>query len=230
MTMCKKIILTTYDGVSIVGDFYESDKKNSKSILLLHMMPATRDSFTKFANKLKNEGFSAFAIDLRGHGDSIRQVIGGREKNLNFKNFSDKEHQQSINDVRKAIEFLKKISTEIFLIGASIGANLALWSLNYDKQLKGALLLSPGLNYRGVKTLSLAQNLNKGQKIFFVASRDDICGPGESADTTARFLYNAVPRNIKKEIKIFDKAGHGTTIFEREPEFMDNVILWLKNR
>jgi predicted alpha/beta superfamily hydrolase len=59
-----------------------------------------------------------------------------------------------------------------FLIGASIGANLSFQFLSENPQVKAIVLLSPGLNYRGV----ILENFKKeglGEKIFVISSLDD---------------------------------------------------------
>src|SRR3989344_931611 len=100
--MNEKVSFLTEDGVTVVGDYYEGG--GEKAVLLLHMMPATRASWIAFANKLVAEGWSALAIDLRGHGESV-SVPGGA---LDYKTFSDAEHQASIADVESGIEYLTK--------------------------------------------------------------------------------------------------------------------------
>ena len=138
----EKVTLKTEDGLDIVGLYYLGP--SSKGTLLLHMMPATKESWEEFAVKLQAEGYQVLAIDLRGHGESS----GGPE---GFRNFSDVDHQKSMFDIDAGIEFLEKkgaARNNLVLIGASIGANLALWSLTENKEIKMPVLLSPGLDYR----------------------------------------------------------------------------------
>ena len=69
----------------------------------------------------------------------------------------------------------------------------------------------------------VAVTFGAGRAVYFTASRDD----PESADA-ARALFSISPDATMKEIKIFDAAGHGTTIFEREPSFMNDIAAWLE--
>lgn len=226
--MREKVTYSTKDGVFIIGDYYAPERKSTTGVLLLHMMPATRESFVPFAKKVREKGFHVLAVDLRGHGESVRQKAAGGETILDFRDFSDSDHQQSIADVRGAIDFLhSKGADDIAVIGASIGANLALQALSEDGTLKEAILLSPGLNYCGIETVPFVKKLHSGQKVFFVASRDDMRGTNASAESMAKELFGAVPSRVKKEICIFESAGHGTTIFERQPLFTDEIIRWL---
>ena len=213
--MIQKVTLTTSDGKIIIGDY--SGKPGGPAVLMLHMMPATRASWQEFSEKLNNAGFQTLAIDLRGHGESE----GGPE---GYKRFSDEEHQASINDVETAVEFLKsKDSSRLFVAGASIGANLAVWYAATHSDIAGVILLSPGFDYRGIKTESYARALRPDQAVYYAAGRDDTY----SADTVEK-LFLQTPSGAKKEVKIFERAGHGTTIFEKEPRLMDELAEWLK--
>lgn len=214
--MPEKVNLKTADGINITASHWRGPA-GSPAVLLLHMMPATKESWNEFARKLNQAGFGVLAVDLRGHGESE----GGPD---GWRNFSDSEHQKSIEDARAGFEFQKNEGhSKFFLAGASIGANLALEHLAESEDASAALLLSPGLNYRGVETLPMAAKIRPDQGAFFAASRDDkITG----ADTMARQLYDAA--NCKKEIKIFDKGGHGTDLFAAYPELMSEITDWFK--
>lgn len=220
--MNERIELRTSDGVRIVGDYYTSENRSRGTVLLLHMMPATRDSWQSFAKNLTGAGFSALAIDLRGHGESAE--VG----KLNYKEFSDAEHQKSILDVEAAIEYLQKrdMGGGLFLAGASIGANLAMLYVTKNSDVQGAILLSPGLSYRGIETILLAGKIQASQSIYVVAAKDDVRSGG-SADEQAQKIYGSL--SSKKTIKIFETGGHGTDILEAHPEFQVELINWLKN-
>ncbi|PIR57935.1 MAG: hypothetical protein COU71_01290 [Parcubacteria group bacterium CG10_big_fil_rev_8_21_14_0_10_38_31] len=225
----EKIILKTSDSKEIIGNYLEVS--GAKGVgLLLHMMPSTKESWDVFAKQLAQSGFSSLAIDLRGHGEST----GGPE---GFVQFSDREHQDSILDVEGAIDFLikKGVSKEkIFLVGASIGANL---SLQYQKEnpfIKATILLSPGLNYRGILGGDLAKNLNNNQEIFVSGSEHD-CGyqsaDGSSNDKCASDMAKEIFDNsssLNKQIKLFSNSAHGTTILVRNEGFSKELISWLE--
>lgn len=218
--MLKKINLTTSDGVRISGNFYKTEKTDAPVIILLHMMPATKDSWNNFAKKLNIAGFQCLAIDLRGHGESS----GGPQ---GFQNFTDENYQKSIYDVECAIKFFlsKNVSIEkIFLVGASIGANLALQFQAENPKIKASILLSPGLNYKGIETEQMARKLKKDQSIFLIAGGNN----DEYSTETVQKLSNIISSE-NKEVMIFKNSGHGTMIFKEDPAIMDKIIDWLKN-
>ncbi len=201
--MSKPIKLTTSDGVEISGDFWPatsdvfsstSNVKNAPAGILLHMMPATKDSWKDFARKLNNGGFQCLAIDLRGHGESA----GGPDDS---RYFTDEQHQQSARDVETAAEFFvsKGIPMDkIFLAGASIGANLALQYQSEHPEIKASILLSPGLNYKGIETEPAVKKLQKNQSLFLSAGGEN---DDYSAETAQKLFEIAKIDN--KELKIF---------------------------
>lgn len=213
--MSERVEFATKDGTKIIGDYYSV--KSPRGVLLLHMMPADRKSWVEFAGKLQKAGFQALAIDLRGHGESEGGPNG-------YRNFSDSEHQASRLDVEAGAEFLKARGvSELHLVGASIGANLALQYLAEHPEVRSAILLSPGLNYRGVLTVPALEKVSEVQGAFFVAADDD----AYSRDTVLE-LSQKFPFEGRRLLKIFDAGGHGTKLFEAHPEFMEELIEWLR--
>ncbi len=216
--MPERINLRTADDVNIAGDHYRGEA-GSPGVLMLHMMPADKKSWAGFAKKLNEAGFGALAIDLRGHGESE----GGPD---GYRDFSDAEHQKSIEDVRAAVGFMTaEKHSKIFLAGASIGANLVLQYLAESDGVSAAVLLSAGLNYKGIETLPLAKKIRPEQGAFFIAAKDDVRSGG-AADEMSQNIYDTA--NCRKKIKIYDVGGHGTDLFSAHSELMDDIINWLK--
>lgn len=214
----EKIDFKTADGVSIRASHWRGEK-GSPAVLLLHMMPAVKGSWDEFAEELFANGFGVLAIDLRGHGESE----GGPD---GWRSFSDVDHQKSIEDVRAAVAFqAAEGHSKFFIAGASIGANLALEYLIESERASAAILLSAGLNYRGIGTLPLARKARAEQGIYLVAASDDVRSGGEAAKM-AKEIYDAA--ECKKDIKILDKGGHGTDMLKNHPELSRELVGWLK--
>lgn len=212
--MANRIELKTKDADDIIGDYYTA--ASNRGVILLHMMPADRKSWTPFAEKLVKSGFQALAIDLRGHGESK----GGPQ---GYKNFKNEDHQNSMADVVASAEYLEAQGVrEISLCGASIGANLALQYLIKNPDARSAVLLSPGLDYRGVRTDLFIMRVSATQRLYIAASDED-----EYSYASARTLAENAPKNSSCATKFFHNSGHGTRIFENHPEFMDEITIWL---
>lgn len=215
----QKIRFKTEDGLEIVGNYFPAEKNDAPAIIFLHMMPETKESWSDFAKKVTREGFQCLAIDLRGHGESQGGPVGS-------KNFSDAEHIASINDVISAVEFFvdKGIAVEnISLVGASIGANLAIVFQSGNPRMRAIVALSPGLNYRGVEIEHSAKDLKEEQSIFLAAGG----ASDEYSTETVLKIFDSI-KCANKEKMIFDDAGHGTAIFNSEFSLAEEIINWLK--
>ncbi len=214
----QKIFLTTKDGVKIVASLYPAESP-AGWIIFSHMMPAVKESWNNLAKLFQIAGYESLTIDLRGHGES---VSGGLGQKLNYRNFSGHEHQKSILDLEAAAEFLikerKAPAGKISFVGASIGANLSLQYTSEHPEFKKAVLLSPGLDYRGVKTEPMVKKLSAGQKVFFISAKDD----GNNAEENQK-LYDLIPAGAEKQIKIYETGGHGTDILEAQLELAELI-------
>lgn len=201
--LIEDVNLKTSDNVNIAATYYKSD--SNEGIILLHMLNKDKSSWSEFAKKLQTK-YKVLAIDLRGHGNS----------DLNWKSFSDKDFNNMLLDIDAANDFLKmEGANKIAIIGASIGANLA---LNYgtENDVSTAILLSPGLEYRGIKTEDAITKFNN--PILIVTSKKD----SYSYDSSNKLYPLAVG---KKELKIYEGERHGTDMLDND---LENLISnWL---
>ncbi|KKS44480.1 hypothetical protein A2567_02770 [Candidatus Azambacteria bacterium RIFOXYD1_FULL_42_11] len=213
----KKIInFQTKDGVKITGDFLDAQSK--KSVILLHILPGNRQDWDEFAQILQKNGYNALAIDERGHGDS--QAWLGEMGS--WQEFVQADYDKMIYDVEASADWLKnKIpETELAVMGGSIGANLSLL-YGAKTQPKIVVALSPGLNYKGIKTEIASRNFRKN--LLLVASKDDNY-PFESSQR----LFE-ISSAVKKEFIKYEDAGHGTRMFVSEPELKQRILDFLAN-
>ncbi|MEK7073635.1 MAG: alpha/beta fold hydrolase [Patescibacteria group bacterium] len=223
------VTLTTDDGVIIHGVIQEArPSTRSGSLgagwaLLLHMMPATKESYLPLMDALAARGVSSLAIDFRGHGESVHGPTGL----LDYQTFSYEQHKAKIKDIEAAVALLEKTygvgTRQIAFVGASIGANLAIQYAAAHADVPGVVALSPGLNYREIATMPLVQSLTLDRHLFLVGSADDeISGPA---------VEKLFERSLAQtDIKQFLDAGHGTRMFEKYPAFLEEIADWVAAR
>jgi pimeloyl-ACP methyl ester carboxylesterase len=215
----QKVSFVTKDGVTIVANYYPNKSAKFAGILV-HMRPKTKESFDDLAKFLQKQGYALLALDLRGHGESTESIKG----KLDYNKFSEEEEKESINDLIAGSLFLEKEGypkDKQFLIGASIGANLSFQFLSENPQVKAIVLLSPGLNYRGV----ILENFRKeglGEKIFVISALDD-----EPAYTAGRTLKSWYPDLNYLELP---SGGHGTNLFNSHPDLYEKILIWLREK
>jgi len=201
--LSEKVNLTTEDDVNIIARHYKQD--SNKGIILIHMYGKDRESWNSFAKELQNLKYNVISLDLRGHGES----------DLDLNLFQEKDFNNMVKDVEAAHKYLEDNNIfQISIIGASIGANIALNYAAQEPKIQKIVLLSPGLNYKGIKTGEAIKQYNR--PLLIITGKQDTYSR-ESSEK----LYNASPS--KKELKIYDTTQHGTNIINKIPSSKELV-------
>jgi pimeloyl-ACP methyl ester carboxylesterase len=220
--MSETINYKTLDNVFIVGEWSPSPNTIGVAILL-HMMPNDRKSWAPFQQILQKHNIASLAIDLRGHGESTKTEEGGV---LDHKKFSDEDHRKYLYDVIGAFDWLeeKKYSkSQIMMVGASLGANIALWALEDEPILAGAALLSPG-NYRGIDAVEKAGYIKPHHAIWAAGSDSDDPDAYEAAKNVVE-----IAAAERKKFVPYKNSGHGVHLFTSDPELMENLSAWIED-
>jgi len=219
--MPEKITYTTFDGVKIVGDWYPAPI-TSGVVVLMHTMPTTRKIMAPFAQVLAKHNVGSLAIDFRGHGESTQTDDGDI---LDYQKFNDSQHQQYLIDAIGAVDWLKSKNYsegQIMMVGASIGANIAIWMLEQNPALAGAVMLSPGI-YRGIDAVESATHAKFHQALWAAGSDSD----DTEAYETAKELIEQADVNRKKFVP-YKNAGHGIHLFTSDPKLMEDLAAWIQ--
>lgn len=197
------------DGLNVVGTIYTPAEMPPPwpGVILLHMLWGDRSSWEDFAQRLTAAGYAVLAVDMRGHGETggaVNWDVAGEDLDYVWDYFSARA---DIDDRRMAI------------IGASIGANMAILTGASEPATKTVVLLSLGLNYAGVKTLD--PMIAYGERpVLIVASEEDTY----AADSSSK-LEEAAQGEAR--LVMYQDSGHGTLMLEREPGLGELIIDWL---
>ena len=117
------------------GYFVEGGKTG---ILVLHAMWGLNDFFKRFSDKLSNEGFSVLALDLF-NGEVAKDIESA--KNLR----GSLDRKISHEAIKSAIAYLRERNeNQVGVIGFSMGANFALWTMDNCHKDVGATILYYG--------------------------------------------------------------------------------------
>ncbi|HXF42889.1 MAG TPA: alpha/beta fold hydrolase [Pyrinomonadaceae bacterium] len=207
----EKVFIRSADGTIIVGSFIKAKKEGSApAVLLLHQWQANRHTFDDLAERLANLGLSSLSIDGRGFGESTKQENG---KSVTAERTSQAV-EQMLEDVKASVNFLRTKQgvdpKRVAIIGASYGSSLALlYAANFDQEVKGLILLSPGLNYFGNMDTTAAIKKYGDRPILMFAAEDD----PESANAVRRLKELS---GGKADSEIFSSGGHGTYLLSNQ--------------
>jgi dienelactone hydrolase len=205
------LTVTASGGTALAASYYPPviarpvAGQKSPAVLLLHMVGGSRHDWDLFAAALQSNGMAALALDLRGHGDSPGPA----------------DWDKSPADVRSAWDALVARPdvdpARTAIVGASIGANLALIVGANNADVATVAALSPGLDFHGLKPAGLLGNFGQ-RPVLLIASRDDAYSY-DSAQQMALLL--AAPETF-----FYTNAGHGTAMFSN-PDLELRLVTWL---
>ena len=207
----QRVTFRTADGALLSGSYYEASVKPSSAVILVHMYTRNRRDWEPVATRLSAEGIAALTFDLRGHGESTPAAAE-----------SAAGPAAMVKDVAAALQFLGTradvANDRIGLAGASLGANLAVLAAAGDPSIRSLVLLSPTLDYRGVRIEQAARKLTR--PMLLVASREDAY-----SWRTVRDLTNPKQKESQnRETLLLDGAGHGTGMFARDSSLVQAIV------
>lgn len=213
---CQQSYLMSEDGIRLAYEYRPVPSAQGVAILL-HGLGSRYEEWYPLVGPLEKSGWSVMRFDFRGHGRSTLW----RGKELNWREFTNQGILTMQRDIDAVLSWLEGQQEEgaWWLVGSSIGANLALVYAADHPEIQGVVLLSPGLNYRGVESQPAMAEYGK-RPVLIVASRDD---PGSAE--IAQLLYEEAQG--PKKLILFDEAGHGTEMLAYEKELKEEVIAWM---
>ncbi|MEE8424409.1 MAG: alpha/beta fold hydrolase [Elusimicrobiota bacterium] len=188
----------TSDGIRIEAE-YRAPRSSQPVVVLLHGLGAGRSEWWMFVSSLAARGYGTLAVDARGHGGS-----GGPS----FKTFRTPRAWLKIEeDLMAALSYLERRGTaqeRVIFIGASIGANIALYAARRAKGVPLVVLLSPGYDYQGVR---LAPPLKSFDRPVIAAAAPDDRYSYKTVEWLRPLLRNRRSRVLRA------KTGHGAEMF-----------------
>jgi dienelactone hydrolase len=197
----RRVSLRAEDGVPLTAGYYEPSRRPAPGIVLLHMLGRSHADWDSVAEDLADAGFAVLAVDFRSAQDS-----------------------SLLMDVRAGKAFLRERSEvapgRIGIAGASIGANVALLDAADDPGVASVALLSPGIDYRGLRT-EAAMKKYAARPALLVASTKD-----PYAWRSIRHLSMIGPGT--REVRLTDVVAHGTVLLSRDPALIGAVVDWFR--
>lgn len=210
----------TVDGYELAGSYYQG-KSGASAVLLLHQLGSDKGEMQGLAYELQGRGFNVLLYDARGHGQSVMKA--GRK--VTWKSFSDRDFEDMALDIDAAVWYLEgrtgQSATKLGIVGASIQSSTGLVYASRHDSVKALVMLSPGLDYRGIDTIG-PMGLYSGRPLFMVASRGD----ERSAEAMDRLGFIA---GGKAKVFLLDGKAHGVSMLGTFPGLPDKVANWLKN-
>jgi dienelactone hydrolase len=196
------------DGRAINALVFESSSRPAPAVVLIPMLGRPKDDWNAVAQRLADANIVALAIDLPGQSDPGDSKVLGRWS----------------ADVRAAVSYLTSRQDvragSIGVAGASLGANLAALAAADLQTVRSLALVSPSLDYRGVR-IEAAMKQYGGRPAMLIASSHD-----PYAARTIRELAKDPPGT--RETRFSEAAAHGTILLMRDPDLVRALVDWFQ--
>jgi alpha-beta hydrolase superfamily lysophospholipase len=189
---------TSDDGVELAGELRGD---GDVGVVLAHMFPADRTSWSSFATELADRGFRTLAFDFRGYGDSQ----------------GEKDIPEIWRDVVAAVHALREDgATRVVLVGASMGGTAALRAAALEP-IDGVVTLSAPSTFMGLTAPAEILAGVSAPKLFVAAD-----GDGSAAQTAQAFYEQSPP---PKQVEIVTGTEHGTDLLVgRQSELVRRLV------
>lgn len=197
------------DGLALYGVYHvPPGAGQTPALLLLHQLYTTSRSWNTVVGSLLASGYRVLAVDLRGYGVTRGGINWARAQDDTLRWLAWLANQPGVN------------SAAIFTMGSSMGANLAIAGCAAADRCAGAVALSPGLNYFGVRTRAA---LTEAPVLVVYADRDSI--PGRDVPRMVEIAAEA--ENTDLTAIAYAGRAHGVALFSAYDDVLGHILDWL---
>lgn len=203
----RAITLRTAEGRSVNALLTEARDRNAPAVVLVPMLGRTKEDWNSVADRLAEAGIHALAIDLPS------PTLPG-----------DGSLSGWAQDISTAVMYLvtrpEGRASTVGLLGASLGANLAVLAAAGDGYVQSLALLSPTLDYRGVRIEGAFRQYG-ARPALLVASLSD-----PYAARSVRVLTER--STTTHEVQWSEAAAHGTLLLSSDPALSGHLVDWFR--
>jgi cephalosporin-C deacetylase-like acetyl esterase len=195
------------DGHTVAATLTEASQRPAPAVVLVGMLGRSRDDWQSVAERFAAANITTLAIDLRG------QYLPEEAQSAGW-------HADVMAAVGYLIARPEVRAWAIGVAGASLGANLAAVAAAADPRVRALALISPSLDYRGIRMEAPLRQYGERPALLVASLRDPY------AARSAREL--AVDAPGVRELQWAETAAHGTALLAREPDLVRRLVEWFQ--
>ena len=195
------------DGRTMTALLVEANQRPAPAVVLVPMLGRSKDDWQPLADKLADAGITAIAIDLPGQslpGDPA--ALAGWYTVI----AATVSYLVGRPDVR---------AYAIGVAGASLGANLAAVAAAADPRIRSLALISPSLDYRGVRIEGALTQYGDRPALLVASLKDPYA---------ARSVRELAAIGGTREMLWSETPAHGTVLLAREPDLNRSLAEWFR--
>lgn len=204
----RAVTLHADDGRTVSGTLFEAGGLPAPAVVLVPALGHGKDEWQGVAQKLNDASITALAIDLPGTAlpDDPKQAAGWS------------------GVVRAAVSYLAGLPTvrptALGVAGASLGATLAALEAAGDARVRALALVSPSVEYRGLRLEGPLRQYGSRPGLFLASRRDSY------AVRSARELTKDAPG--PRESYYGETPAHGFALLASEPDLVRMLVEWFQ--
>jgi alpha-beta hydrolase superfamily lysophospholipase len=205
----RPVTLAAADGTPLAGMFYDASPRPAPAVVLVHMLGKSKEEWSIVAERLADAGIASLAIDLRGHGRSMGD--GSALATM-------------VRDVRAALDWLAIQPAvrpdRLGVVGASLGASLAALAATEAPAVRAIALISPSLDYRGLRLDPGVMRTLGSRSVWWAASTED--------PYALRTIKELTGDGAAGEQRLSGVRGHGPALLWADPDLARALVDWLR--
>lgn len=218
----RDVLLRTSDGKYIEGTA-QIDPFSKKGVVLLHMKGGRKSDYRELQLLLADAGFSSIAINFRGNENS-----GTMTDKHNYLAPKYPMFQDLYKDAFAAKEFLIREAgvapNKVAILGGSVGASTAIRTASKDNNYRAVVLLSPGLTYLEVDSVT---DMKRFPNVpTFISYATKALNEDYSAYTIMN-LHKNPKKVVIRPVHADFTNGHASSAFKTDPKIMNEIIEFL---
>ena len=196
------------DGRTLAAYIAEADARPAPAVVLVPMLGRSKDDWQGEAERLAESNITALAIDLPALSlpADAKELAGWTR------------------DIQAAVAYLASRpdvrASAIGVAGASLGANLAAAAAAGNPQIRSIALISPSLDYRGLRIEGAMRQLGDRPALLVASLQDPY------AARSVRELAKGGPG--LREMRWSETPAHGTGLLSREPDLVRALVEWFQ--
>ncbi|MEW6990979.1 dienelactone hydrolase family protein [Colwelliaceae bacterium 6441] len=222
-----ELTLTTANGFDLKADYYPSNIKSNRAVLMLHQCNYNRSMYNDIGEQLAKKGIHALSLDFRGFGESMNdefnidkvQALPQEQRRAAWQKMSaDWE-----SDVQQAHDMLKsKVSGDavIGVIGASCGGSQAI-NLAEKNPIKVISFFSSGQRQANIERYT---NTLADKPTLIIASEED-----GGTYTSAQELFKQA-KNADSRFIAYKGGDHGYPLLDKDTHLGATIVSWFNNQ
>jgi dienelactone hydrolase len=221
------LILTTDKGYQLKADYYKSQVKSDRGVLMLHQCNYNRSMYNDIGQQLADKGIHALSLDFRGFAESASSEFDV-EKVQALPREKRSEAWQAMSaywpsDVQLAYNHLKSKMTDdgiVGIIGASCGGSQAI-TLAEKNPISAISFFSSGQREENIQRY---KKMLANKPTLIIAAEEDT-----GTYTSGKKLFD-IAKHANSKFIAYKGPDHGYPLLDKDAQLATTIVAWFDSQ